>query len=83
MFCMKTDQSIYFFQEVLYAHRCPVEEANYKKWKVPAVDLAISCLNKSLTVPFEHIPVFKDLMDKSLEACLKASFALSSLAMQP
>lgn len=34
----------------------------------PALDLAVSHPNKTLTIPVENVPYFKDLIDKQLEA---------------
>ena len=61
----------------------PMEEKFSKKWAPPAVDAAISCVNKTLTCPVENIQMFKDPVDKRLETLLKASFATAGAVVQP
>ena len=61
----------------------PMEEKFSKKWALPAVDAAISCVNKSLTCPVENIQMFKEPVDKRFETLLKASFATAGAVIQP
>ena len=61
----------------------PMEEKFAKKWTLPVVDAAISCVNKSLTCPVENIQVFKEPVDKRLETLLKASFTTAGAVIQP
>ena len=61
----------------------PLEESFSKKWVVPTVDAAISCVNKALTCPVDNIHMFKDPVDKRLETLLKASFATAGAVVQP
>lgn len=59
-----------------------IEKGFLKKWTVLIIDPAISCLNKTLTVPVEDAPVFQDPVFIRLEALFKVLFSLFSLAMQ-
>ena len=61
----------------------PLEEEFSKKWAVPTVDAAISCVNKALTCPVDNIHMFKDPVDKRLETLLKASFSTAGAVVQP
>ena len=60
-----------------------MEEKFSKRWAPPAVDAAISYVNKSLTCPVENVQVFKDPVDKRLETLLKASFTSAGAIVQP
>ncbi|PIO26730.1 hypothetical protein AB205_0195340 [Aquarana catesbeiana] len=55
----------------------PMEKKFTKKWNVPAVDAAISSMNKSLTCPVDNAQMLKDPTDKRLEFLLKFSFSLA------
>lgn len=61
----------------------PLEESFTKKWEVPSVDAAVSCMNKNLTCPLDNAQVFKDPTDKKLETLLKASFSMAGAVVQP
>lgn len=61
-----------FISEKFFAHQHPMEEL-YNKWDSPAVIPAICYLNKTTTVPVDEFPVFKDTIDKGLEALSKLS----------
>ena len=54
-----------------------------KKWSLPSVDAAISCINKNLTCPVDNVQVFKDPSEKKLESLLKSSFLLAGAVVQP
>ncbi|XP_073471433.1 uncharacterized protein [Aquarana catesbeiana] len=61
----------------------PMDEKFIKKWSMPAIDAAVSSLNKNLTCPVDKAQGLKDPVDKKLESLLKASFSLASSAIQP
>ncbi|XP_073491277.1 olfactory receptor 1-like [Aquarana catesbeiana] len=61
----------------------PMEKKFSKRWDLPAVDAAISSVNRSLTCPVDNIKVFRDPADKKLESLLKASFAVYGAVVQP
>lgn len=61
----------------------PMEEKFTKKWSLPAVDAAISSVNRSLSMGQVNVLVFKDPADKKLESLLKASFSIAGSATQP
>ena len=72
-----------FFPPKKFSVLYPMEEKFSKRWASPAVDAAISCVNKSLTCPVENVQVFKDPVDRRLEALLKNSFTSAGAVVQP
>lgn len=61
----------------------PMKEKFTKKWSLPAVDTAISSVNRSLTCPVDNVQVFKVPADKKLESLLRASFSVAGAVAQP
>ncbi|PIO32730.1 hypothetical protein AB205_0089760 [Aquarana catesbeiana] len=61
----------------------PMEEKFTKRWKLPAVDAAISRVNKSLSCPVDNAQMLKDPTDKKLESLLKFTFSLAGAVTQP
>lgn len=57
----------------------PMEE----KWSLPAIDAAISYVNKSLTFPVDNAHVFRDPTEKKLESLFKSSFTMAGAVTQP
>ena len=73
----------YFLPPKKFSVLYPMEEQFTKKWGIPKVDAAVSCVNKSLTCPVDNVLVFKDPTDKRLETLLKTSFASARGITQP
>lgn len=54
----------------------PFSEDFVQRWSITAVDLAVSCLNRTLAILVEDAPDFKKSSDKQLKALSKALFML-------
>ncbi|XP_077349950.1 glucosylceramide transporter ABCA12-like [Lithobates pipiens] len=61
----------------------PLEEGFTKKWGVPAIDAAISCVNKCLNCPLDNAQGLKDPTNKKLEILLKSTFSMTGAVVHP